>query len=167
MRHSAGTNLSLLDLLLEVVHGDIHPEVAVKIDDDGIDAAHSIEDSAEIVVVADLCGPLLTLQSEFLTDEAVGESLPVIVGISHMMGIEVARSATELCGDLASLQTVELFGQTIDVDHDFLAQACGRGRLSMRLGEHGHVFPLIGILLQLSDELFHQRIVDIVQSLLQ
>ena len=37
----------------------------------------------------------------------------------------------------------------------------------MRLGEHGHVFPLIGILLQLSDELFHQRIVDIVQSLLQ
>ena len=44
--HGARAHLAGLDLLLEILHGDIHPEVAVEVDDDGVDAAHGIEDGA-------------------------------------------------------------------------------------------------------------------------
>lgn len=107
MRHGAGAYLAGFDLLLEVIHGDVHPEVAVEVDDDGVDAANAIEDSGQIVIVADLCGPLLTLESEFLFDEAVAECFPVVGGVGHVVGIEVAGGSTELCGDFACLQGVE------------------------------------------------------------
>ena len=59
--HGAGAHLSSFDLLLEVVHRDILPEVAVKVYHYGIDALECIEYLAQSVVVADLGGILFTL----------------------------------------------------------------------------------------------------------
>ena len=83
-----------------------------------------------------------------------------------MVGVEVACGATKLGGHLAGLQLLELLGEAIHKHHDLLAQACGRSRLTVGLGQHGHVFPLIGILLQLVDELFHLRIVHLFKRFL-
>ncbi len=167
MRHSAGANLASLNLLFEIIHGDIHPEVAVKVDDDGVDATDAVEDSSQIIVVADLRGPLLTLQSELLADELIGESLPVVVGISHVMGVEVTGGTTELRRYLAGFQCVELFGEAIDINLYLLTQPRGRCGLTMGLGEHRHILPLLGIGLELGDKLLYMRIEHIVKGLLE
>lgn len=105
-----------------------------------------------VVVVADLSGPLLALETQFIFHEAVADGAPVVVGIGHVMGVEVTRSATELGCQLALLERLALLLQAIDEHHDLLAQAGRGGRLSMRLGQHGHVFPLLGISAELIDE---------------
>ena len=71
--HRTGAHLAGLYLLSEVLHRDVLPEVAVQVDDDGVDALHGIEHSAQAVVVAYLCGVLLTFQSEALADEATAK----------------------------------------------------------------------------------------------
>ena len=62
MGHGTAAHLASLDTLLEVVHGDVHPEVAVEVDDDGVDAAQGIEECCQVVVVGNLRGVLLALQ---------------------------------------------------------------------------------------------------------
>ena len=63
MGHRTGTYLTCLDLLLEVLHGDIHPEITIQIDDDGVDTTNGIKDGAQIVVIANLSSILFTLQA--------------------------------------------------------------------------------------------------------
>ena len=166
MRHGAGAHLTLLDLLLEIVHGDIHPEVAVKVDDDGVDTTHGIEDGSQPVVVGDLSGVLLTLETELLANKLITELAPVILRIGYMMGIEVASSTTELGSDGRLLQSAQLFLKTVDIDHNLLAETCRRGRLPVGLGEHRNGLPLLGVVVKLFDQLFNEGIVDLLQSLL-
>ena len=165
MWHSARAYLASLDFLLEVFHRDIHPEVAVKVDDDGVDATNGIKHAAQTVVVANLCGELLALKAQLLAHKLIAERLPVVLRIGHMMCVIVSSSATKLGGQLASLQLVQLLAQTIGKYHDFFAQACGRCGLSVGLGQHGHIFPLFSILQQLLQQLFYQRIVNLLQCL--
>ena len=96
MRHGTRAHLTGLDLLFEIIHGDIHPEVAVKVDHDGIDTTHGIKDGAKPVIIGNLCRILLTLKSEFLADKGIAKLTPVILWIGHMVRIEITRSATEL-----------------------------------------------------------------------
>ena len=164
--HGARAHLALLDLLLEVVHGDVHPEVAVQVDDDGVDAAHGVEHGGQVVVVRDLRGVLLALQPQLLLYEAVGKVAPVILRIGHMVGVQVARGTAELGRQRRVLQRAQLLLQAVDVDHHLLAQTGGRGGLSVGLGQHGYVLPLLGIVVQLLNELFQQRVVHLLQRLL-
>ena len=122
MRHRTGAHLTSLDFLLEVIHGDIHPEVTVQVDDNRIYTAHGIKDGAKPVIIGDLCRELLTLQTKFLTHEAVTELTPVVLGISHMMSIEVTRSATKLSGYWCLFQRTQLLFQTIYIYHHLLTQ---------------------------------------------
>ena len=83
-----------------------------------------------------------------------------------MVSIVVARGTTKLCCNLALLELVELLVEAIHKHHYLLAQACGACRLTVGLGEHRHVFPLLGIYLQLVYQLLHQRTIYIVERLL-
>ena len=76
-----------------------------------------------MIIVADLCGILLALQAQLLAYELVAEGTPVILWISHMMSIVVTGGTTKLSCNLASLERIELLGKTININHDFLAQA--------------------------------------------
>ena len=164
--HSAGTNFASLHLLTEILHGDVLPEVAVQIDDDGVDALHGIEHACQAVVVGNLCGPLLTLQAQLLTDETVAECTPVILGICHIVGVVVAGGATELGGHGLCLQCCQLALQTVHKHHHLLAHTGGRCRLAVGLGKHGNVLPLLGIGTQLCYQLLYLGIVNLLQSLL-
>ena len=166
MGHCTRTYLASLNLLLEVFHRDIHPEVTIQVNDNGIDATHSIKDSTQPVVVRNLGSPLLTLQSQFLADKLIAELAPIILGISYMVSIIVTRSATKLSGNRRILQSAQLLFQTIDINHDFLAQTSRRSRLSVGLGQHGHILPLLSIVVQLLYQFFHHRIVHLLQCLL-
>ena len=166
MGHSAGTYLTCLDFLLEVLHGDIHPEVTIQIDDDGVDTTNGIKDGTQIVVIANLSSILFTLQAQLFTDELVAECLPVELWISYVVGIVVASSTTKLGSDLAGFQRIELFCETIDIHHDFLTQTSRRSWLSVSLCQHWNILPLISIGLQLSNEFLYLRIVHLFQRLL-
>ena len=165
MRHGTGTHLAGLDFLLEILHGDIHPEIAVEVDDNGIDTTDGIEDGTHLVVVANLRGVLLTLQPQLLADEAVAEGLPIDCRIGHAMGIEITGGTAELGRHGNLFQRFQLLLQTIHEDHDFLAQACGGSRLSVSLSEHRHILPLFRIVGELLNQLFHLRNEHIGQRL--
>ena len=51
VRHGGGAHLAGLDFLLEVLHGDVLPEVAVKVYHYGVDAFQGVEESRQVVVV--------------------------------------------------------------------------------------------------------------------
>ena len=83
-----------------------------------------------------------------------------------MVGIIVTSSATKLSSDGGILQSTELFFQTIHKNHHLLTQTCGRGRLSVGLGKHRNVLPLLSIVVELFDEFLDHWIVYLLQSLL-
>ena len=119
-----------------------------------------------MVVVADLCRPLFTFQPQFLADEPVAEGTPVILRISHVMGVEVARGTAELGRQFAAAQGCELLGQAIDIDLNLLAQSGGGGRLSMCLRQHRHILPFPGVFLQLCDQFLDLRIKHLFECFL-
>ena len=161
MRHCTGTYFACLDLLLEVIHRDIHPEVTIKVDDDGVDTTHGIKDGCKPVVIGNLSSILFTLKTKLLTHKLIAELLPVVLRIGDMMSIVVASSTTELGSDGCFLQGTQLLLKAIDIDHHLLTETCRRCGLSMSLGQHGHVTPLFGIVVKLFDQLLDEGIINV------
>ena len=95
MGHRRGAYLASTDLLLEVIHRDIHPEVPSQINEDDIDAGEDIEECRHLVVIGDLRGEGFTLQAE-TPDELPCKALPVMLGIGYDVGIEVPCRSPEL-----------------------------------------------------------------------
>ena len=83
-----------------------------------------------------------------------------------MVGIEVARSTTELRRQRSILQSTQLLFQTIHENLYLLTQTGGRSRLAVGLGQHRHLFPRLGIVVQLFYQLFHERIVHLLERFL-
>ena len=83
-----------------------------------------------------------------------------------MVSIQISRSTAELSRDRRLPQCTELLFQPIHIDHHLLAKACGRCRLAMGLSQHRHVFPLLGIVVELLYKFFHERAVDLFDGLL-
>ena len=119
-----------------------------------------------MVIVRYLGSELLALKSELLAYELIAECLPVILRISHTVSVVVARSTTELSGELASLECLELLLKTIYEYHHLLAETCRRCRLSMCFREHWNVFPLFCIVRELLDEFLYLWDEDLCESLL-
>ena len=84
-----------------------------------------------------------------------------------MVGVEIAGGSAELGGHGDIAQGTQLLFEAVDVDHELLAQARGRGGLAVGAGEHGHGAPLLGVVVEQVDELFEQGDVDAVEGLLQ
>ena len=82
------------------------------------------------------------------------------------MGVEVAGRAAELAADCHFVHRRELCAQAVGEDADLLAQARGRRRLAVGLGEHGNPGPLVGELLEDFDHLDEFRAVDVGDGLL-
>ena len=167
VRHSTRPYLACFDLLLEILHRDIHPEVAVEVDDDRIEAADGIEDSGQRIIVADLSRELFTLQAKLFANKLIGKRAPVVVGIGYVMCVQITCCATELCRQRTILQGLQLLGQTIDIYHHFLSKTCRRCRLTVSLCQHGNRLPFFCILAQLIDKLLELGNKHIRQSLFQ
>ena len=81
------------------------------------------------------------------------------------MSVEVARCSAKLGCERASAKHFELAFQTIDEHHHLFAQSRGTCRLSVSLGKHRNLFPLLCKRFKLSDKFLEQRIIDLLQSL--
>ena len=158
--HCRRADLALLDALLEVLHGDVHPHVAVKVEDDIVDARDGVEEGRQGVVVRNLGCKLLADYAELAGEELGAKLPPVNVGEGYEVGVEVARGAAKLAAELHGVQCLHLAAQTVGKHHDLLAQAGGRCRLAVGLGQHGYVIPLLGPLLQMVNHLHHGGAVE-------
>ena len=78
-----------------------------------------------------------------------------------MMSIIVTSSTTELGSDGRFLQGTQLLLKAIDVDHHLLTETSRRRRLSMGLGQHGHVTPLFSIVVKLFNQLLNEGIINV------
>ena len=165
MRHCAWTNLSGFNLLFEILHRDILPEVTVHVNHHRIDALHCIEDGGQIVIIGNLSRIFFTLQAQLLCDKFIAESFPVILRISHVMRIVITRSATKFSGYRASLQRSQLTFQTVHEHHHLFSQTSGRSRLPVRLGKHRDIRPLFRIRTELGYQFLYLRIIHLLQSL--
>ena len=83
-----------------------------------------------------------------------------------MVSVIVTCCATKLSGDGSIFQTTQLFLQTPDINHNLLTQTCGWGGLSVGLCQHGHILPLLSIVIELLDEFLNHWIVHLLQSFL-
>ena len=161
MRHGTGAHFACLDFLFEIFHRNILPEISVKVDDDGLDAAHGIENGGEVVVVADLRGELFAFDAEFVFQEVVGKGDPVTFGICHVMSVEVAGGSAELSGERNVFQESDLLFETIDIDLDLLSESCGGSRLPVCSCQHGDIFPFLRSVFECPDEFFQLRKIDL------
>ena len=146
--HSAGAHLAGFDALFEVLHGNVCPDIAAEVNQDDVDALAGVEPGCHHVIVLNLGGELLTLEAQVVGHKVVAEGTPVDIGEGCQMGVEIARGATELGGEGYALQLVELTAQTVGEHAPFLAQRGGRSGLSVGVGQHGDVLPLLGFGLQ-------------------
>ncbi len=95
MRHGRGADLVLGDLLVEIFHGDVGPDVAAQINQNRVDAAEAVEDGRKVVVVVNLGGRERSPEAQ-RSHEPVGESRPVDVRESDLMGVHITGRAAEL-----------------------------------------------------------------------
>src|SRR5574344_2397763 len=166
MGHCTRSHLTSFNLLLEVFHGNIHPEITVQVYYNRIYPTHGIKESTKKIIITDLCGILLTLQTELLTYEAIAECLPVIVRISHMMSIIITCSTTKLCCDGHLLEGFQLLFQTIYKYHNFLTQTGWRRWLPMSLSQHWNVIPFLCIRTEQVNKFFYLRDIHIRKCIL-
>ena len=103
VRHSTGTHFTGFDLLLEIFHGNILPEVTVHIDHHCINAFHCIKDSGKIIIIGDLRSILFAFQSQLFSYEFVTECFPVKLRISNMMCVVISGSTAKLSSNGTSL----------------------------------------------------------------
>ena len=166
VRHGRGTHLVLVDFLAEILHGNIGPDVAAKVNQDGVDAPQAVEQGSQVVVVLDLGGGEGPVQAQ-RGYESVAESNPVDIRISHLVGVHVARSAAELGGIRQAGKLAKLLFEPHHEDLEFLAHA-GRGsRLAVCLGQHRDVLPGFCIGLENVQNFLQHRQIDLFHGFLE
>ncbi|MNT12286.1 hypothetical protein D3C72_1472090 [compost metagenome] len=127
MRHGGGADLAGHGALLEVTQGDVAPHVPVKIDEDGVEAGHGVEQLGDVVVGLDLGGVGVPGQAEG-SHELLGELVPVHFRVSAHVGVVVAHGAVDLAEDLHRHDLLVLALQAIgDVGHLLAHGARGGG----------------------------------------
>ena len=165
MGHRRTAYFAFLRFLFEIVHGDIRPDIPAKINQDRIDAADVIEMRSKMIIVLNLCGVLLPLQTQFLRAEIIREAYPVRFGIGHIVCIEIARGPAELAGIRDMFHQCHLVFQSLHKYQDLLTQTGRRGRLPVRARQQGNVFPGPRHFFQLENNIGHTRQIHLLQRI--
>ena len=83
MRHSAASYFAFLCLLFKVIHAYVSPRIAAEICQNGVDALDRIEMRRKVIVVLNLGGELLALQTQGSFYKFVGQCNPVFLDKLH------------------------------------------------------------------------------------
>ena len=103
MRHCGRTDFAFFELLLEVVQGDVAPDIAVQVDQDRVGTSNGIEEFSHVVMRFDLNRVRIECQVQTVFHDIACESRPVFVRISDRVGIVVVGS--EMCIRDSSMET--------------------------------------------------------------
>ena len=142
MRHRRRPNLASDNPLFEVVHGDVGPDIAVQIDEHGVNATQGIAPRGQVIVGFNLRGHRRARQPQDVFHKYPSEGQPINVRIGHMMGIELPRSTSKFCRIRRFGQGCPLTSQSIHKHLKLFPQSHWGGRLTMGTGQHGDFLPL-------------------------
>ncbi len=142
VRHGRGSDFAVDRALSKISKRDVPPEIAGKIDEDGVASCDGMEEFSDPVVGFDLCGVGVPSQAKGV-DEGLGDLCPVDVWISDVMGVVVADSTVDLAEDRgfvdALISVLEASGKV----GDLFAEGGGGGGLSVCSGKHGESGVLV------------------------
>ena len=144
------------DLLLEVIHGDVRPNVPVQIDQHSVNATKGIAPRRKVIVRLDLGGHFCSRQTEAPLHKFTSKLWPVHVGIRHMVRIELSRCTAKLGRIRGRSQRLSLSAKAIHKDLDFFPQRDRRSGLSVSARQHGHRFPRGGQRCEVGDQSVQQ-----------
>jgi len=177
MRHGRRAHLAFHNFLLKIIHRNIQPNIAAQIDQQGANPLQRVEIGRQVVVMLYLSGITLAFQAE-AGQKFFCKTVPVFVGVCHIMRVEVAAGASKLSFESDIIKMHELTVQAFGKNHDFFSYPGRRGRLAMGVGQHGNIAPLpcqgmqavqqlverrqYRIQLGFFDEQRHGRIIDIL-----
>ncbi len=167
VRHGRGADFTRNGLLFEVAEGDIGPDIAIKVDQNGIEARDCIEQLGDVVVRLDLGGVRVELQAQGLLDELLGVGFPVDCRIGGQVGVVVADRTIDLAQQRNALDLGNLALQTVNHVGQLLAEGGRGGRLTVGAREHGHVGVLLGERADGVGYLAHQRQDDLIAAAAQ
>ena len=167
VRHGRGADFAGHGLLLEVTEGDVAPDVAVEVDQDGVEAGDGVEQLGDVVVRLDLGGVGVPAQAQVTFDELAGVGFPVDARVGRQVRVVVAHGAVDLAQQRYSRDLSDLALQAVDDVGQFLAQGGRRGRLAVGARQHRHVSELHRQLTDGVCQLLHQRQQHVVTAFAQ
>ncbi|MNM73172.1 hypothetical protein D3C81_848900 [compost metagenome] len=157
VRHGRRTDFASDGALFEITQGDVAPDVAVEVDQDGVEAGDRVEQLGNVVVRFDLRGVRVEAQAQLVFDEGAGVGFPVDLRVGRQVGVVVADSAVDLAQQRNGSDLSDLALQTVNHVRQFFAQGGRRGRLTVGARQHWHVGEADGQFADGVGGLAHQR----------
>ena len=167
VRHGTGSHFTRLDFLLEIIHGNVRPNVAAQINQDGVDALQVVKVGRQVVVVFDLRGGEGAVQSQGFRDELIRKRMPILIWIGGVVGVEIARSTTEFSAKGNARQEHALLVDPCLKHANFLAQTGRGGGLTVGARQQRNGAPGSGGIGQKIHHLVQQREVYLLVEILQ
>jgi glutathione S-transferase len=177
VRHGRRADLAGDRALAEVADRDVGPDVAVEVEQDGIEAGQRVAQLGDVVVWLDLDGVGVPVEAE-PRDETLGERRPVHLGVGRQVGVEVANRAVDLAEHRHRGELRALPREAVHDVGELLAERRWRGRLAVGAREHRQVGEVVGQCAQRIDQLVgggqqglvarlaqHQRVGEVVNVL--
>jgi hypothetical protein len=152
--------------LFETGEGDVDPDVAVEVEQNGVEARQCVEQLGHVVVRLDLNGEGILHEAQLALDNSLGERGPVDGRIGAEVRVVIADRAVELAADFQCLENVERAAQAADEYGEFLADGGWRRSLSVRAGQQRNSFPRLRLGGQVVDEfllLDHQNFATLLE----
>ena len=134
--HGRRTHLSGHDLLLQITHGHVEPDVAIQVEQNLIPPLQRVEQLRHAVVALDLRGERVLREAERLNN-ALGECHPVDLWRGGVVRIIVADGSIHLRGEDDGVNLPGLTAQAMDKDCQFFPERRRACRLPVGMGEHG------------------------------
>mmetsp|Transcript_5301 Transcript_5301/g.9543 ORF Transcript_5301/g.9543 Transcript_5301/m.9543 type:complete len:419 (-) Transcript_5301:580-1836(-) len=156
VRHRTAAHLARDGALLKVAQTDVAPDVAVKVDEDVVEADYGGEELRDVIVRLDLGDVGVPCEAE-PNHKLFAHRAPVDVGVGADVGVPVAHRSRDFAHVLLTRHLLALPLQTIRHVGELLPHGGGAGGLAVGAAEHGHVRELLRHGRQLSDDLLHHR----------
>src|ERR1019366_9075840 len=94
--HCTASHFPFFNLLLKIIHTDIGPHIAAKIDEYCIDPFYRVEMCGQQIVMFNLGCVLLPLNSQPVFQKCIGKTYPVSFWEGSIMCVKVAGSTAKL-----------------------------------------------------------------------
>ncbi|KAF1023298.1 MAG: hypothetical protein GAK37_03259 [Pseudomonas sp.] len=157
VRHGRRTDFASDGALLEVAQGDVAPDIAIEVDQDGVEARNGVEQLGDVVVRLDLRGVRVEGQAQFVFDEGAGVFFPVDLRVGRQVGVIVAHGAVDLAQQRYGRHLSDLALQAVHHVGQLFAQGGRRSRLAVGARQHRHFGKAQGQLADGVGGLAHQR----------
>ena len=120
MWHGGGTYLSSFDLLLEIIHADIGPDIPRKINQNAVDSLDGIAVGCQMIIMLNLGRWVGAFQPQNPFNKCMTKGMPVVVWVGCMVCIETASCTTKFCRKGDAVQAVNLCIKATDKHGPFL-----------------------------------------------